>query len=741
MLVAAFVLTGLSMPIGPVSGAVAADAGGAKRLIVLWNTDAPAGLAIAGAGQMHRSGNARRTVVDTTPAASAAVAARLRSDPRVEAVVPDVETAGTGWPADAAPNDPYYSSLQADLRLMGVPEAWTTTTGTGMTVAVLDTGMYAAHQDLAAVAVTSPRNEIDGSSNVADDNGHGTHVIGEIAAATDNGKGIAGIAPGVRIMPVKVLDQNGQGWFSWLLDGVDHARTHGATVISMSLSGTISSSSAAALQPTIDAAYAAGITMVAAAGNTGDSTVGYPCAFNHVLCVAATDNNDAKASFSVHNQYVDIAAPGVSIVSTLSSGGYGSMSGTSMSTPHVAAVAALVRSAHPGETVDQVDAALLTTAVDLGAAGRDDSFGWGRVDAAAAVAATFAPTPTPTPTPAPTPTPTPAPIPTSPPAPTPTPTPAPTPPPAPTPTPPPTPAPSPEPEDGPILLVGGDAIPTPIAAELARLEPGRIVILGGSGVVSDAVSAQLAAFAPVSRIAGPDRYATSGAVSATTFAPGVPTVFIATGSNFPDALSAGPVASAAGGPIMLVRSNAVPAVIAAELQRLAPARIVVLGGPSVVSAAVEASLATYAPVTRIAGPDRYATSARISASAFSPGVDAVYIATGINFPDALSAGPTALGGPILLASRDSLPDIVATEIARLKPARIFILGGAGAVSDTVAARLAVYAPVTRLAGSDRYRTSAVISASAFDARVPIAFIATGLNFPDALSAGPVAGRR
>ena len=750
-LVAAFVLTGLSTPIGPVSGAVAADAAGAQRLIVLWTTDAPAGLAIAGAGQMHRSANARRTVVDTTPAASAAVAARLRSDTRVEAVVPDVEISGTGWPADAAPNDPYYSPSQADLRLMGVPEAWAFTTGSGVTVAVLDTGMYAAHQDLAAVSVTSPRNEIDGSSNVADDNGHGTHVIGEIAAATDNGKGIAGIAPGVTIMPVKVLDQNGQGWFSWLLDGIDDARTHGATVINMSLSGTISSSSAAALQPTIDAAHAVGITMVAAAGNTGDSTVGYPCAFNHVLCVAATDNSDAKASFSVHNQYVDIAAPGVSIVSTFNDGGYRSMSGTSMSTPHVAAVAALVRSAHANETVDQVDAALLTTAVDLGAAGRDDSFGWGRVDAAAAVATTLAPAPTPTPTVAPTPTPTPAPTPTPTPMPTPVPTPTPTltlppgptptPPPAPTPTPPPTPAPSPEPEDGPILLVGGNAIPTAIAAELARLEPGRIVILGGSGVVSDAVSAQLAAFAAVSRIAGSDRYATSAAISATTFAPGVPVVFIATGSNFPDALSAGPAASAAGGPVLLVRSNAVPAVIAAELRRLAPARIVVLGGPSVVSAGVEATLATYAPVTRIAGPDRYATSARISASAFWPGVGALYIATGGNFPDALSAGPTALGGPILLASRDSLPDIVATEIARLKPGRIFILGGPAVVSDTVASRLATYAPVTRLAGSDRYRTSAVISASAFDAGVPIAFIATGLNFPDALSAGPVAGRR
>ena len=286
-----------------------------------------------------------------------------------------------------------------------------------------------------------------------------------------------------------------------------------------------------------------------------------------------------------------------------------------------------------------------------------------------------------------------------------------------------------------------DTIPAAIADELARLEPGRIVILGGSGVVSDATATRLSAFAPVSRIAGSDRYATSAAISASTFAPGVPVVFIATGRNFPDALSAGPAASAAGGPILLVSTNAIPAVTRAELGRLKPGRIVVLGGTSVVSAGVEASLAGYAPVTRIAGSDRYATSAAISASAFSPGGGAVYIATGSNFPDALSAGPMALDGPILLVSKTSVPSVVAAEIGRLKPRRIFILGGSGAVSDAVAGTLATYATVMRLAGPSRYGTSAAISAAAFGSGVPVAFIATGLNFPDALSAGPVAARR
>ena len=441
-LVAALVLTGLSTPVRPVPGAVAADAAGAHRLIVLWKADAPASLSMAGVGAMHQSVNAHRTVVDTTPGSSAVVAARLRADSRVEAVVPDVEISATGWPADSAPSDPLYGPLQADLRLMDVPEAWTTTTGTGITVAVLDTGMFTAHRDLDAVPVVSPWNEIDGSTDITDGNGHGTHVIGEIAAETNNGQGIAGIAPGVTIMPVKVLDAAGNGDFSDLLDAIDYARVHGAQVISMSLVGSPSRAAVNWFQPTINAAHAAGITMVAAAGNSGDSTVGYPCAFVHVLCVAATDDADAKAPFSVHNQYVDIAAPGVNIVSTFNTGGYAYMSGTSMSTPHVAAVAALVRAAHPGDTVDQVDAALLTTAVDLGSAGRDDVFGWGRVDAAAAVdaAPTLMPTPTATPTLTPTPTATPTPTP----APTPTPTPAPTPTPTPTPTPSPTPDPQPD---------------------------------------------------------------------------------------------------------------------------------------------------------------------------------------------------------------------------------------------------------------------------------------------------------
>ena len=410
----AVLVAGLVLPAAHPVPASAADGARSARVVVLWRTPSQGALRFSSAAQELRGENPRRSVVVARPGQSIALAAQLRADPNVLAVVPDVQVTVDGWPA-TAPNDPYYAASQSDLALMGVPAAWRTTTGSSsVIVAVLDTGMFMGHVDLDGINVVSPHNEITDTTDVADGHGHGTHVIGEIAAETDNGLGVAGIAPGVSIMPIKVLSDSGSGWFSDILDGIDWARTHGATVISMSLGGHLDPQWVAYYQPVVDAAYAAGITIVAAAGNNGDGTISYPAAFDHVLSIAATDNADQRAWFSNANATVDLAAPGVSIVSTYRDGGYVSMSGTSMSTPHVAAVAGLVRSAHPTATVDEVEQALRSTAIDLGVAGRDDIFGSGRVDAAAAVGWTPAspsPTPSPTPTPAETPTPTPAPTP------------------------------------------------------------------------------------------------------------------------------------------------------------------------------------------------------------------------------------------------------------------------------------------------------------------------------------------
>ena len=242
----------------------------------------------------------------------------------------------------------------------------------------------------------------------------------------------------------------------------------------------------------------------------------------------------------------------------------------------------------------------------------------------------------------------------------------------------------------------------------------------------------------VGRIAGPERYSTAVEISKATFAPGVKTVYIATGVNFPDAL-AGSAASGGDGPILLITKHAIPTATLTELRRLKPKQIIVLGGTGVVSAAVEPTLQKQATTTRQAGSDRYSTAAAISAEHFDPGAEVAFVATGEDFPDALTGGPAAakLGGPILLTQKAKLPSVTAGELRRLKPKHIVVLGGTGVVSAAVENALAGYTAgkVSRLAGADRYSTGGAISKHAFDSGVPIAYVATGLNFPDALAGG------
>lgn len=244
--------------------------------------------------------------------------------------------------------------------------------------------------------------------------------------------------------------------------------------------------------------------------------------------------------------------------------------------------------------------------------------------------------------------------------------------------------------NGPILLTGRDSLPAATVTELNRLNPSRIVILGGTGSVSTAVASRLGGYADnLVRWAGADRFATAAAISRSSFAPGVAAVYIATGSTFPDALSGGAVAGRNGGPILLVKRGALPSATATELDRLNPGKIIILGGTGAVSNAVADAVrrfATSGTVTRLAGADRYATSVVVSRSAYgSSGSDAVFVATGGNFPDGLAGGPVAalLPGPLLLVSKTTLPGTVANELERLHPDKVFVLGGTGSVSDAV----------------------------------------------------------
>jgi subtilisin family serine protease/putative cell wall-binding protein len=247
----------------------------------------------------------------------------------------------------------------------------------------------------------------------------------------------------------------------------------------------------------------------------------------------------------------------------------------------------------------------------------------------------------------------------------------------------------------------------------------------------------------VERVAGSDRYATSALLSADTTDPGVPVVYVATGVAFPDGLVAAAAAGQSGGSMLLVRPDAVPGSIAAELTRLKPQSIVIAGGTAAISPNVETALAQYASsVVRLAGANRYDTAALVSKAAFPTGADIVYVTTGESFPDTMSSVPAAAttNGPVLLLRSTSIPSATRAELKRLNPSKIVVVGGPAAIDSALDAQLAAItgATVERRYGSDRYATSAAISQATFGPRVPVVYIATGINFPDGLG-GAAAG--
>ncbi|MBK9178054.1 MAG: cell wall-binding repeat-containing protein [Acidimicrobiales bacterium] len=244
----------------------------------------------------------------------------------------------------------------------------------------------------------------------------------------------------------------------------------------------------------------------------------------------------------------------------------------------------------------------------------------------------------------------------------------------------------------------------------------------------------------VTRVAGPDRYTTAALLSQ-AFPPGVPGVVVASGADFADALVAAPVASLLGGPVLLVQPTAIPQATAAAIARLAPNEIVIIGGPAAVSPAVEAQLGGGAPVQRVAGPDRYGTAAAVSQRYFpaglSPDFPQVMVASGEGFADALAAGAASAAvpqNPVLLVGRAQLPSATAAELARLVPQGILLIGGSAAIGPEVEGALGAYAPVQRVAGADRYGTSAAVATLVFGFSDNVT-LASGSTFPDALALG------
>ena len=359
------------------------DAHAAGRILLMPRaglSDAALGriLQAEGAGKARRIGKSELRVVELPAGRERALVQRLARHPHVKFAELDRIVAH-----DLAANDPFLGS-QWHLPKIVADGAWSDTTGEGVIVAVLDSGIDTAHPDFAG-KLTAGYNFVVGNTDVSDVKDHGTKVAGSAAAALNNGVGVAGVAGGARIMPIRVSDSTGYATWSAIASGLTWAADRGARVANVSFNGAAGSSSVLSAARYMKSK--GGLVFVSAGNNNTDPNYANT---DDVIIVAATNKSDAKASFSNFGDHVHLSAPGEAIYTTTWKQGYASVSGTSFAAPIAAGTAALVMAANPGLTNTQVQQILFSTAVDLGAAGRDVTFGHGRVDAQAAVAAALA---------------------------------------------------------------------------------------------------------------------------------------------------------------------------------------------------------------------------------------------------------------------------------------------------------------------------------------------------------------
>jgi thermitase len=334
-----------------------------------------------------------------------------QNNPRVEYVELNGIAYVDAWPdAGSAPSDAEYTKqwglhntgqdggkLDADI---DAPEAWQKTTGSSsVTVAIVDTGVTANHPDLEGKFAELSDWANASHDDPSDGHGHGTHVAGTVAAKTNNGAGVAGVCPGCELISARVCDSNGGCNYDWIASGVlwavgceerkpdtstdfgECTGTQRAKVINLSLGGTYKS---VTLERAIKRAWDRGTVLACAAGNNSNTVAFYPAAFSQCIAVAATDRNDRKASFSNFGGWVDVAAPGVSIVSTVKTGGYESWSGTSMASPHVAGLAGLLW-ANGADNQASVRSKIESSAVNISGTGRQ--WAKGRISACRALEA------------------------------------------------------------------------------------------------------------------------------------------------------------------------------------------------------------------------------------------------------------------------------------------------------------------------------------------------------------------
>ncbi|MGE0075936.1 MAG: S8 family peptidase [Sphaerochaetaceae bacterium] len=300
--------------------------------------------------------------------------------------------------ASVVVNDPGYP-LQWNLQQLGMPDAWGITTGnSSVVVAIIDTGIAEDISDFAGTTFVDGWNFVGNNDNTYDDNGHGTHVSGTVAQTTNNSHGTAGMAYGVALMPIKVLDGNGEGYSSDFAAGIIRAADSGADIINLSLAGGAFNQTA---YDAIRYAYEVkGVAIFASSGNSDAATVDYPAAYGeYVIAVGATDRNKARAYYSNYGSMLDIVAPGGDISIDPSGGilqqtvlggdpsteNFYYYQGTSMAAPHASALGALLLSRNPLLSPAEILTAIATTAEDLGTAGKDEYYGYGLISPVAAL--------------------------------------------------------------------------------------------------------------------------------------------------------------------------------------------------------------------------------------------------------------------------------------------------------------------------------------------------------------------
>jgi cell wall-associated protease len=713
-------------------------------------------------------------VEDVEPAAMESLAAAIRASSTAVIVAP----VGTVRALETVPpSDPSYGATTVKQRTylgpralfphaIGLETVWDATLNSesfalnrhrsGVTVALIDTGVSPSLMEDTGeyVPIWDYANDDpapDDDSGSASTPFHGTRVASIIRARTDNGYGIAGALhrSANRVLVYKTLDGSGAGENIDTMTAMMDAADRGVRIINLSLGERATTLSfgavadretRAAWQAAVDYCTSRGALVVAASGNEGTSSypaVYYPAACDGALAVGAIDpTTGTRASFSSYGPELDVVAPGVDIWTVGPNDSRVLSKGTSFATPVVSGALAYLWSLVPGRTPGQM-VSLVTRTADGSygpAAGFDSQTGFGLFDAEAAYAEMTATIPV----------------------------------------------------QAPVSVKaskpnGFETTLTWTAASGAGVfyrygsydgpeyqttsTSGRLPLThSGSNAVyvqsfaQDRWGAQRDATATVtvtadlpdldsSRLEGPDRYETAASLSQAAFPGTASAVVIASGENWPDGLSATSFAAAVKGPLLTTRADRLSIPARDEIVRLRPRTIYIAGGSQAVSDVVEdalRSLPLRATVTRLAGRDRYDTAriiAQRTAQIAGGPIERVIIASGENYPDAVSIGPLAAAGgyPVLLACSSGLPSSTREALAVLQPNATIVAGGTRAVSTAVASTLP---SPTRLGGTDRYDTSRKIAAYGVSAGIldsgSLGF-ATGTNFPDALGAGPALG--